>query len=244
MSLLQLRNVAARYGRRPVIEDVSITVAAGEMVAVLGPNGAGKSTLLKACIGLATVSAGEVLLDGESITGQGPAACLARGLAYLPQGGLVFGPLSVADNLAAAGLGLPKPPDRERLEEVLAMFPDLTARRRERAGSLSGGQRQQLAIAMALLGEPRVMLVDEPSIGLAPRLAAEAMVRLDEVRAATETAMLLVEQNVALALEAADRAVLLVNGRMVAEASTAAIRHDAGLLRQFTFGLTSREPES
>lgn len=240
--LLSLAAVEAGYDRRPVLLGASLEVAAGEVVALLGPNGAGKSTVLKAAFGLVPVSSGRIAYEGRDITGRAPAANLHDGLAYLPQGGQVFAPLTVAENLSVAADLLPDPARaRERVAAALERYPVLGERRSTRAGALSGGQKQMLAIAMALLGEPRLLLVDEPSIGLAPQAAREALARIAALRDATGAGVLLVEQNVALALDLADRAVLLLNGTVAAAAPTAAIRGDEALRRQFTFGLERAE---
>lgn len=233
MSLVQLDGVTAGYGRRAIVHQLNLSVAAGEIVALLGPNGAGKSTVLKAIFGLVTVSSGRVLYAGRDITGRPPADNLRDRIAYLPQGGQVFGPLSVDQNLRVAA-----PPAADSADP-LADWPELAARRRQRAGSLSGGQKQQLAIAMALRHAPRLLLVDEPSIGLAPRLARETLERLRRVREQSGAGILLVEQNVALALAIAERAVLLVNGRLVADRRVPDIVSDHAVRRQFTFGLDS-----
>jgi len=235
VALLTLAGVSAGYGRAPVIADLDLTVAPGEMVVLLGPNGAGKSTVLKAVFGLARTSAGRIVFADRAITGWRPADCLAAGIALVPQGGQVFGPLSVAENLALARAFHPAP-----AAAPTDLPPALRAGRR-RAGTLSGGERGQLALAMALSGQPRLLLVDEPSIGLAPAAAREALRALALRRDRDGLALLLVEQNVALALEFADRALLLVSGRCVAQAPTAAIRADEALRRQFTFGLA--EPD-
>lgn len=232
--MLRLDQVHARYARRTILHGVSLELAAGEIVALLGPNGAGKSTVLKTVFGLATVESGQVTLAGEDVTGAAPAAQLQRGVAFLPQGGQVFAPLTVEENLQVAAAQIrPRP----SLDDAFARFPTLQDRRRQRAGLLSGGEKQQLAMAMALLRRPRLLLVDEPSIGLAPRLALDALRLVVEVSSGLGAGVLLVEQNVALALECAQRAVLLVNGRLVAAAPTAAIVADPAFLAQFTYGL-------
>ncbi|MCC7494532.1 MAG: ABC transporter ATP-binding protein [Fimbriimonadaceae bacterium] len=237
-ALLELVGVSAAYVRRTILREVDLRVGPAEIVALLGPNGAGKSTVLKAVCGLAPITAGAVQFGGEAITGRRPAECLRRGIAYLPQGGQVFGPLTVADNLTVAAAAWPPGSvTADARQAALQRFPDLAGHERQRAGTLSGGQKQQLAIAMALLAQPRLLLVDEPSIGLAPRLARAAVEQVRATRDATGAAVLLVEQNVPLALEVADRCVLLVNGRLVASASTAHLRADPALRRQFTFGL-------
>ncbi len=203
-----------RAGYEPgldIVTGASLALAAGEVLALLGPNGAGKSTLVKALAGLVPVRAGRIRLDGADLGGLPTHARIACGLAYVPQSENVFATLSIRENLELAGFRLGRAL-RSRIDAVLSMFPDLVDRPERPAGRLSGGQRQMLAIAMALLGAPRVLMLDEPSAGLSPRLVAVVLARLDQVRAAG-TGVLLVEQNVAAALDVADRAMVLVEGR-------------------------------
>ena len=209
----------------PIVRGASLSVGRGEIVALLGPNGAGKSTLVKAVAGLVPISAGRVRLDGEDIT-QAPAhRMLSRGLAYVPQSDNVFSNLSVAENLELAA-ALQKVNRRERLPALYAMFPDLERQRALLAGRLSGGQRQMLAIARALIRVPKLLLLDEPSAGLSPRLVGEVFAKLLEIRA-SGVSVLLVEQNVKAALSIADRAAVLVEGRERVVAAAAELRSDA-----------------
>ncbi|MBI2298642.1 MAG: ABC transporter ATP-binding protein [Armatimonadetes bacterium] len=242
MPALELDQVDAGYGGRRILESISLAVGAGEVLAILGPNGAGKSTVLRAVHGLAQVTAGSVRFAGEDITGATPVANLRRGMAYLPQGGQVFAPLTVDEHLrlACARLGLAA---GER-EAAYARFPQLGEQRRQRAGSLSGGERQQVAIAAALLGRPQVLLADEPSIGLAPRVAREALEALDTARREVGAAVLLVEQNAALALEFATRVVLLLDGRVAGTASAGELAEDEALRRRFVYGLQPTDPST
>ena len=203
----------------PIVRGASLELMAGEILALLGPNGAGKSSLVKAVAGLITVSAGSVFLQGQDITHAPAHTLLARGLAYVPQTENVFANLTVAENLELAA-SLQKVKQRERLRELYAMFPDLARQRPLLAARLSGGQRQMLAIARALIRMPAVLMLDEPSAGLSPRLVGEVFDKLREIRA-SGVAILLVEQNVKAALALADRAVVLVEGveRVVAPAA-------------------------
>lgn len=203
----------------PIVRGASLELMAGEILALLGPNGAGKSSLVKAVAGLVTVSAGSVFLQGQDITHAPAHTLLARGLAYVPQTENVFANLTVAENLELAA-SLQKVKQRERLRELYAMFPDLARQRPLLAARLSGGQRQMLAIARALIRMPAVLMLDEPSAGLSPRLVGEVFDKLREIRA-SGVAILLVEQNVKAALALADRAVVLVEGveRVVAPAA-------------------------
>jgi branched-chain amino acid transport system ATP-binding protein len=194
----------------PIVRGAFLSVEPNEIVAVLGPNGAGKSTLIKAIAGLVPISAGKVLLHDREITGC-PAHRLAHaGLGFVPQTENVFVNLSIEDNLDLAASVL-KVPKRQRLGELYALFPDLARQRRLLAGRLSGGQCQMLAVARALVGEPKVLMLDEPSAGLSPKLVGLVFEKLLEVRASGVT-IVLVEQNVKAALAIADRAAVLVEG--------------------------------
>ena len=212
MSALAIENLEAAYEPGlPIVRGASLQVAPDEIVAILGPNGAGKSTLVKAVAGLVPVTAGRVALAGRDITGR-PAHRLAHeGLGFVPQTENVFTNLTIEDNLdlAAAILKVPK---RRRLGELYDLFPDLARQRRLLAGRLSGGQRQMLAVARALVGSPQVLMLDEPSAGLSPKLVGVVFEKLREVRR-SGVAIVLVEQNVKAALAIADRAAVLVEGR-------------------------------
>ncbi len=203
----------------PIVRGASLTVAAGEIVAILGPNGAGKSTLVKAVVGLVPVSQGRSHLFGRDITRLPAHRMVFEGLAFVPQTENVFVNLSIAENLELAA-AIVKADRRERLPAVYAMFPDLARQRKLPAGQLSGGQRQMLAVARALITRPRLLILDEPSAGLSPKLVARVFDKLREVRASGVT-VLLVEQNVKAALGLADRAVVLVEGceRIVASSA-------------------------
>ena len=209
----------------PIVKGASLSVASGEIVAILGPNGAGKSTLVKAVAGLVAISGGRVHLGLEDIT-QVPAHQLgARGLAFVPQSENIFANLTVAENLELAA-ALQKVERRKRVGALFDMFPDLARQRALLAGRLSGGQRQMLAIARALIKMPQVLMLDEPSAGLSPKLVAEVFQKLREIRAQGVT-ILLVEQNVKAALALADRAAILVEGRERLVASAAELKADA-----------------
>jgi branched-chain amino acid transport system ATP-binding protein len=211
---LQIEALEAGYDPGlPIVRGASLSVAQGEIVAVLGPNGAGKSTLVKAVAGLVPVSAGRVRLHGQDITRVPAHRMVFEGLAFVPQTENVFANLTIAENLElAASLLKARGAQRaQRLEPVYAMFPDLARQRALDAGRLSGGQRQMLAVARALIAQPRLLILDEPSAGLSPKLVGEVFAKLREVRASGVT-VLLVEQNVKAALGVADRAAVLVEG--------------------------------
>jgi branched-chain amino acid transport system ATP-binding protein len=226
MNALEITRLEAGYEPGlPIVRGASLAVAEREIVAILGPNGAGKSTLVKAAAGLVPVSGGRVLLAGREITGAPAHRLVQEGLAFVPQTDNVFARLTVAENLELAA-ALVKAERDERLGPIYAMFPDLERQRRLSAGRLSGGQRQMLAVARALIARPRVLMLDEPSAGLSPKLVGEVFAKLAEVRAGGVT-LVLVEQNVKAALALADRGVVLVEGveRLVAPA--AELRGDA-----------------
>jgi branched-chain amino acid transport system ATP-binding protein len=195
----------------PIVRGVSVRASEGETVVILGPNGAGKSTLVKAIAGLVPKTAGRVTLGGADITGLPAHMMVRHGLAFVPQTENVFAAMTVADNLALAAAVLPKAERAGGIEEMYALFPDLAAQRRLGAGRLSGGQRQMLAIARALMVKPRLLALDEPSAGLSPKLVELVFARLSAIRASGVT-ILLVEQNAHMALAIADRAYILTDG--------------------------------
>ena len=222
--VLSVQGVEAGYVRDlPILRQVNLTLRRQSLTTIIGPNGAGKSTLIKAIAGLVPVSAGAVTLDGQDITGLRPDRMGDLGLAYVPQTDNIFRQLSIRENLA---LVLRKMPDRaSRMQELLALFPALEPKLGDRAGSLSGGQRQMLAVAMALSRRPRVMLMDEPSAGLSPKITAEV---LDLVRGLTAqgVSVLLVEQNVKQALRVSDHCYILAEGRNQLDGPAAQILSD------------------
>jgi len=209
----------------PIVRGASLAVQPGEIVAILGPNGAGKSTLVKAVAGLVPVTAGRVLLHGQDITRVPAHRLVFEGLAFVPQTENVFANLTIAENLELAAAIL-KADRRERLAPVYTMFPDLERQRTLLAGRLSGGQRQMLAVARALIAQPRVLMLDEPSAGLSPKLVGQVLEQLKRVRDHGVT-VVLVEQNVKAALAVADRAAVLVEGRERIVGSAAELRGDA-----------------
>ena len=194
-----------------IVRGASLTVQAGEIVAIIGPNGAGKSTLVKAVAGLVPIIQGRNLLFEKDITGTPAHRMVFAGLAFVPQNENVFVNLSVAENLELAA-AIVKANRRERLDPVYAMFPDLYRQRADLAGQLSGGQRQMLAVARGLIARPKLIILDEPSAGLSPKMLDQVFGKLREVRDSGVT-VLLVEQNVKAALALADRAAVLVEGR-------------------------------
>jgi branched-chain amino acid transport system ATP-binding protein len=222
--MLDIRNLGARYGRIPALKGIDLRIGAGEMVALVGANGAGKSTLLRALSGIQGCS-GEIRFQGKDIQATPPHERVALGIVHAPEGRQVFGPLSVEDNLRLGAYRRGRAQSARSLERVYAMFPVLAERREQAAGSLSGGQQQMLAIGRALMAQPRLLLLDEPSMGLAPRLVAEIFACVRALRAA-DTALLLVEQNARAALAIADRGYVLETGRIVLTGTGAGLLAD------------------
>jgi ABC-type branched-subunit amino acid transport system ATPase component len=211
--LLSARELVAGYGPMEILHGVSLEVRAGEIVGIIGPNGAGKSTAFKAIVGLVRPKGGRVLFDGRDITGLRPDLVIRHGLAYVPQGRIVFPQMTVLENLEM-GAYIERDPTRvaRALEQVYRLFPVLRERRAQKAGTLSGGEQQMVAIGRALMTTPRLILLDEPSLGLAPRFVALIFDKLVEMRRAGFT-LVVVEQNAARALAIADRAYVLELGR-------------------------------
>jgi branched-chain amino acid transport system ATP-binding protein len=216
--VLEVRDLVVAYGAVRALDTVSLRAAKGGITAVLGANGAGKTTLLRAVSGLVRHRSGRVLLDGREI-GRLPAEEITRlGVAHVPESGGVIVELTVEENLRLGGLWRREPARlRERIEEVYELFPPLRERRGRVAATLSGGERQMLALGRALAGRPRLLLMDEPSLGLAPRVAAQIMAVLRRQRDERDLTVVLVEQNARSALSVADRAVVLNIGTVAAE---------------------------
>jgi len=234
--LLQAEALTAGYGRFDILHDVSLTVRVNEIVSIIGPNGAGKSTAFKTVVGFLTPRAGRVLFNGEEITGLRPDRVLRRGLAYVPQGRIVFPQMTVLENLQ---MGAYIERDRARvtaaLERVYALFPILAERRGQNAGTMSGGEQQMVAIARALMTTPKLILLDEPSLGLSPKFVTLIFEKLVEMRAAGYTLML-VEQNAARALAVADRGYVLELGRNRFEGAGAQLLADPEVKRLYLGG--------
>ena len=224
--MLSTVGLIAGYERDvPIVRGIDFAAYPGELVLILGPNGAGKSTFVKAVVGLVPVYGGEVRLGDRDVTHIPVEEKVRHGLAFVPQTENVFATLSIHDNLLVAADILPKGQRASRIAELYAMFPDLADRPSRRAGQLSGGQRQMLAIARALIVEPKILILDEPSAGLSPRIAAEVFARLREINR-RGVAIILVEQNVKAALTVADRAVILVEGEVRHEGAAATLGDD------------------
>jgi branched-chain amino acid transport system ATP-binding protein len=216
--MLEVAALSSRYGRIPALADVDLHVGQGELVALVGANGAGKTTLLRVLSGVQAAAGGHVRFEGSDVTRASPRQRVKMGMVQVPEGRQVFGPLSVEDNLRLGGFVRPAIEIAGALERVFALFPILAAKRRETAGTLSGGQQQMLAIGRALMTRPKLLLLDEPSMGLAPRIVAEIFAIIRSLKDAATT-ILLVDQNARAALAIADRAYVLEVGRIALSGS-------------------------
>jgi branched-chain amino acid transport system ATP-binding protein len=230
---LTVTDVVAGYGSAPVLTGVSVDVRPGTITAVLGANGAGKTTLLRTITGFLKTRSGGVTLDGVSLTGRAPDQIARSGVAHVPEGQGVITELTVEENLRLGLLLRPRADRAAALDDTYRRFPMLAERRRRHAASLSGGERQILVIARALLSAPRVLLLDEPSLGLAPRIVAQVMDLVRKLRDESGLTVLLVEQNARSALSIADKGVVLSLGAVVAEEDAAVLASDVGLRRHY-----------
>jgi branched-chain amino acid transport system ATP-binding protein len=233
MKLLGIQNVHAAYFKKEVLRGVSLSAGEGELVAIIGPNGSGKSTLLKVAAGFLKPSHGSVELDGQNITPLPTHDRIHLGLAYFMQGGRVFPNLTVRENLDMASVLIPVTQREESISLAQSVFPKLRHLFKKRAGLLSGGEQQLLALAMVVVRRPRVLLLDEPTAGLAPLLAQGMLKRVQELNQAWQVTILLVEQNIREAISIARRAVVLVNGEIMLETERPAEEITAERLEQF-----------
>ena len=220
MALLELKNVCVGYARHRVLENVDLTLEQGEIVTLLGANGAGKSTLAKAISGLLRLETGTILLEGEPIEALMPAERLRRGIAHVPEGRQIFAGMTVAENLELGAYASSETDHADRLDTVCALFPLLRQRMNDIAGNFSGGQQQMLAVARGLMSKPKILVLDEPSLGIAPLLVAEIFRMIEHLRAQGIT-ILLAEQNARQALSIADRGHVFENGRITLEGRAA-----------------------
>jgi len=217
--LLKVDGLRSGYGKITVLHGVDLAIGAGEVVALLGPNGAGKTTLLRAISGLLPCNAGTIHFNGEDLSGAAPRQCVRSGLVHVVEGHRVFTQLSVAENLLLAAYDVPRGERAARVEEALAVFPEIAAKRHERGSALSGGQQQMLAVAQGLVRRPLLLMLDEPSAGLSPLLVDRVLAVVARLRD-TGTAVLLVEQLIEKSLAVADRVYALAQGRIVLQAGT------------------------
>jgi branched-chain amino acid transport system ATP-binding protein len=222
---LELRDISVYYGQRRALEGLSLEVGAGEIVTLLGANGAGKSTTLRAISGLVRPRRGRIVYGGHDLGRLSPDAIVAAGVGHVPEGREIFPEFTVLENLQVGGHRLPRADVPPQLEHAFALFPVLRERRRQRAGTLSGGEQQMLAIARALMARPRLLLLDEPSLGLAPMLGREIFAVIRRINASGVT-VLLVEQNARRALQIAARGYVLETGRVVVSGPSGALSAD------------------
>lgn len=227
---LEVRDLRAGYGQASVIEGVSIRVGIGEVVAVVGANGAGKSTLLNTIAGLIRPTSGSIAFDGRDITRDRAHQLPAKGLALVPEGGRLFPFMTVEENLQMGGFsGRNSPEFERRIEEVMELFPILRQRRAQLAGHLSGGERQMCAIARAVMSGPKLLMLDEPSVGLSPKMVAEVFHLVENLARTRGLTVVLVEQNVQEALAVSDRAYVLDHGRIVREGASSELGDDPAI---------------
>ena len=229
---IEFKDVVAGYKDFMILNDLSFSVPTGSITLLIGPNGAGKSTILKTLFGLLTPKQGHVYLNGEEITGSSQKDLLAKGIAFVPQGRNLFGQLSVYENLELGGITIGMKKTHERIPEVVKFFPRLKERMNSAASSLSGGEQKQLEIGRALLLRPKVLLIDEPSIGLSP-IVVQDVFKLLRKLVDQGTTILMVEQNVKSALKYSDHAIALESGRLVLHQSAAEILADPEMDRLF-----------
>ncbi len=235
-TLLRAEAITAGYGKMAILHEVSLIVSPGEMVTVIGPNGAGKSTAFKVIVGFLRPTSGRVIFDGEDITGLRPDQVLPRGLAYVPQGRIVLPQMTVLENLEmGAYIERSQPKIREALDRVYALFPILAERQTQKAGTMSGGEQQMVAIARGLMTMPKLVLLDEPSLGLSPKFVALIFDKLLEMKRAGYTLMV-VEQNAARALAVADRGYVLELGRNRFEGTGPSLLADPEVKRLYLGG--------
>jgi branched-chain amino acid transport system ATP-binding protein len=221
--LLELNDVVVRYGKIEALKGISLAVDDGEIVTLIGGNGAGKTTTLKTISGLRPVAAGSIRYDGENIVGLAPHRLVAMGVAHAPEGRGIFPGMTVRENLEMGAYGRRGGDHRQDFKRALELFPRLEERIKQFAGTLSGGEQQMLAIGRALMARPRLLLLDEPSMGLAPKLVSQVFETITEINR-QGTTILLVEQNAAQALQRAHRAYVIETGRVVIEGAAATLR--------------------
>lgn len=230
--MLEVAELETGYGKRQVLFGPSVKVCAGDVVALIGPNGAGKSTLLKAVCGLLPVWRGQIRFDGSIINGATPSETSRRGIVFLPQGNRTFDGLSVIENLEVGQLSFARADARERIAAVLDFFPVLKDRLREDAGRLSGGEQQMLALARALVPKPRLIMLDEPSLGLSPMLARQVFDQLASISHTAGVAILIVEQKVQEVLNICNQVYSMKFGKIAFEGLPGSLKSDVTKLRQ------------
>ena len=229
---IEFDNVVAGYKDFMILNNLSFKAETGTVTLLIGPNGAGKSTVLKTLFGLLKPRQGRILLDGQEVAGTSPRDLLAKGIAFVPQGRNLFGQLSVLENLELGGITIGMDETRKRIPEILDRFPRIKERLHSKASSLSGGEQKQLEVGRALLLRPKVLLIDEPSIGLSPQVVQGVFVLLRDL-VAQGTTVLMVEQNVKSALKYSDTAIALESGRLILQKPASEILADPNMDRLF-----------
>lgn len=213
--MLKVKKIQTGYGKKQVLFDTSLEVRQGEIVAIIGPNGAGKSTILKAVCGLISVWDGEITFEDSCINGSTPAKNVKRGITFCPQGNRVFDELSVSENLQIGGIHLKKRELAVRIDDILQLFPLLKDRLKQNAGTLSGGEQQMLALSRALIPKPKLLMLDEPSLGLSPKLVSTAFEKISKINRDTDITILVVEQKVRKVLKICSRVYGIKLGKVV-----------------------------
>ena len=230
--MLKIKNLLTGYGKKHVLYDISLNVEHGEIVAIIGPNGAGKSTIQKTICGLLRTWQGKILFEGQEIHNSTPAENIARGIVYAPQGKRVFPDMTVWENLEIGALKLSKSEGRQRAEEMLELFPLLKSRLRDDAGKLSGGEQQMLAIARVLIPKPRLLMFDEPSLGLSPKLVTTVFNKITALQEKMGVSMLIVEQKVRDVLKIANRVYSIKLGKVAYSGPSEALLSDEDKLKE------------
>jgi branched-chain amino acid transport system ATP-binding protein len=232
--LLRIVDLTVNYGAIKAIDNIGLEVGQGEILSVVGANGAGKSTLLKTIVGIVKPLAGEIELEGRAIKGLRPDKIVKLGITMVPEGRRVFSDLSVRENLELGGYALSdKELTKELFNLILATFPRLSERLKQHAGTLSGGEQQMLAMGRALMGNPRLLLLDEPSMGLSPKMTQEIFSLIRRINDSKGISMILVEQNAHMALEHSQRTYVLENGRIVLSGASSDLRHDPRVVEAY-----------
>jgi branched-chain amino acid transport system ATP-binding protein len=239
LPLLEVENLVSGYGKLAIIQGVSVKIEPGDFVSLVGPNGSGKSTLIKSIVGLATIFEGEVKFDGMDITNKKPEHIASLRLGYVPQISNIFTDLTVRENLEMGSTIIKNSSQRKKLlEQVELLFPLLRSREHQRAGYLSGGERQMLAVGRALMAEPKLLILDEPTAALAPKLADQLFLKLSEIRDHLGVTIVLVEQNARRALSLSNRGMVLIQGKKAFEGTSEQILKDTEIIRLFLGELT------
>jgi len=240
--LLKLKGINSGYGARHILYDISMDLKGGEITVIIGPNGAGKTTLLRTIMGLIDIYSGEILFDGKNIVGMPTNKIVRLGISYVPQRDNIFDRLTVKENLMIGGYLLSKEEKKKRMEEILSFFPVLGRKEyfNRKAGKLSGGERKMLALARGLMKKPKIILLDEPTEGLMPKLTMEVYDRIKEIRKETGAKIIMTEEKAQFALELGDDAYLLVGGRIQDNRNAKEMLNDP-YLREKYFGILGED---